>query len=219
MRGGAFLVAFFLSLPLVAASPLSFIDQPHIRTIMLIPILSMVIVALRLLVGIPLYGVFGPLVIALSLIESGIFFGLVIYIILIAIGIGVKLAITHLKLPIIVEISILMYVVSVLTVLFSVLFEKLSVFREILFPLIITSFLIERFSQAIELNTVERALPVLGSTLATAAGLALIGLGASKLGPASFLALFILSFIIVIGLGYYTGLRLTELFRFKFVGE
>ncbi len=220
MRGGALLIGFLLSLPLVAADNLlSVIDEPHIRTLMLIPILSMLIVALRILVGVPLYGVFGPLVIALSLIEAGIFTGLAIYLLLIAIGVGVKLAITHLKLPIIVEISILMFVVTALTILFSVLLGVLHFFSKLLFPVIITSFLIERFSQAVELNAVTKALPVLAATLATAAGLALIGLALLHLGPITLLSLFFISLLIVIGLGYYTGLRLSEVFRFKFVGE
>lgn len=219
MRCGAFVLAALLALPAVeAAGVLGVVDEPHVRTIMLIPILSMFVVALRLLVGVPLYGVFGPLVIALSLIETGIFIGLVVYVTLVAIGIGVKLGITHLKLPIIVEISILMFVLSVLIVLLTVVLEPL-LFTEILFPLIITSFLIERFSKAIELNTVQVALPVLGGTLATAFFLALVGRATNLLSAGLFLALFFVSLIAVVGLGYYTGLRLSEVFRFKFVGE
>lgn len=208
-------------LPLLGTTAESASGTPLHKLLIIFPILGSVIVFLRLFVGIRTYGVFAPVVIAFSLMQIGIANGLAVYIVLIMANMGIKIfLINHLNMPHIAEFSLLMFALSAILVLASGLGNGLLLFSSgILFPLIITSHLIERAYKTIEETGFADAAVLLAYTLTTA----VIGafLGTRLFGePISFLWIaFAASISAVIILGNYTGLRLSEFFRFRVLQE
>lgn len=187
------------------------IGTEELTFIILIPILSSLIIILRILIGVQTYGVFGPLVIALSMIEATITSQLMLYLLLLVAGALFTIFIKRLRMPMLCEISLLLFFLAALTIT-AANFLVITIF-----PLIITSFLIERFSQDIEVRRTKHAIGMLATTLITAVVLAYVGTWLSALAPAALLLAALLAISIVLGLAHYVGLRLTELIRFQFV--
>ena len=196
------------------------LEREYAKMILIIPILSMFIIILRHMVGLQTYGVFGPLVVAMSLVQIGIGQGMVFYLILLVTGLIAKFLLRGFKLPLISEISILMFILSGTMVAISIIFNlSQATLTKVLFPMIITSFIIERFSQTLEVHPTWNALEIFFATLTTSVVLAYIGLWLLSLRTDFLLAAFAISFISVIFMGNYVGLRLSEIFRFKLLGE
>ncbi|RPJ04386.1 MAG: hypothetical protein EHM36_10775 [Deltaproteobacteria bacterium] len=90
-------------------------------------------------------------------------------------------------------------------------------FTAVFFPLVITTFLIERATKTIEEHKITDALYLLFTTIAMALLLAVLGEFILALEPAIIYAIFAFSFLAVIAVGNYKGLRLSELLRFRFL--
>ncbi len=208
-------------------SPLLFLLFPGLlnkdsgieKVIIIIPILGSVIVLLRLFVGIRTYGVFAPVVIALSLLDLDIIPGILIYVFLLAIGIGVKLIIlSRLRLPHIAEFSLIMFIlVSILIGISALPVSFMFSFTTVFFPLIITSHLIEQTSKTIEEHSIVDFLPIITATFATALLLASFGSFLLEQSLAILWVIFATSILAAIIAGNYLGLRFSEFIRFKFL--
>lgn len=187
------------------------------KLIIIIPTLGGLIIFLRLIFGVRTYGIFGPIIVALSFLQIGIITGLAFYVVLIITGLAVKIfLLKKLYLPHLAEIALVMSVVAGATILLKAL-PGLNFFSAgvIFFPLIITSHLIERASRTVEEHRLAETFPLLAATLITAALLAvllrwLLGLDMENLWLA-----FALSILVAFFSGKYTGLRLSEFARFN----
>ena len=191
------------------------------KVIITIPILGSLVVLLRLFVGIRTYGVFAPVVIALSLLNFEVIPGILIYVFLLAFGVGAKLLILNrLRLPHIAEFSLIMFImVSILIGVFALPVGFTFSFTLLFFPLIITTHLIEQASKTLEEHNISAFSPIATATFATALFLAFVGsflLGQSLIVLWTIFAISVLATIIA---GNYRGLRFTEFVRFKFLGR
>ena len=166
---------------------------PIDRLLLLIPILASLILLLRLVIGLRTYGVFGPVVIALSLI----------------IGIGIALLLDRVPWPLIARIAILLFALAGASMLLD-RYLLMSVF-----PLIITAFLVEKFSESLQVHELREGLLVLIITLLAAAALALVGEALLPLPQTWFLIASGAGLAVSIGCASYTGLRISELWRFR----
>lgn len=215
-----FLVSGESSASPLSAVPFLRLQSPGLSSIIIIiPILGSVVVLLKLIAGVRTFGIFGPVVIALSMLSLEILPGLGVYVLLLTAGISVKLLVLdRLKLSHIAEFSLVMFVlVLALVAATTIPFGPVLSFAGIFFPLIITSHLIEQASRSIEEHSLADFVPVMGSTLAAAALLAYYASFLVKLPTTLLWAIFIASVVAVILAGFYSGLRLTELLRFKFL--
>jgi hypothetical protein len=191
------------------------------KQIVVLPILGALVVLLRLVVGLRTFGIFAPVVIALSLIlmQPNIIQGIIIYMLLISIGVAMKLLVFgRMNLPNIAEMSLIMSVSLLSLVVFS--FFPLSfqlTTTTVFFPLIITTHIIERFSRISEENKLSEAMNLLFHTLVTALLLTFIGSYLVNLNIGIIWIIFFISIFVVIAIGNYTGLRLSEFLRFKFL--
>ncbi|MBI2851565.1 MAG: aspartyl protease family protein [Chloroflexi bacterium] len=185
----------------------------------LVPIMASLVVVVRLLIGLRSYGIFAPVIIALSLLTTDIVPGIFIYASLLAVGIGVKLLVlNHLRLPNIAELAVIMFVLVLALLGISALPINLPVsFADVFFPLIVTTLLIEQISRTAEEHRFIEALPLLIATFALAIILFAYGSFLLEQSPEMLLVVFMASVLAVIGAGNYVGLRLTELVRFKFL--
>lgn len=191
------------------------------KQIIIIPILGAIVVILRILLGVRTFGIFGPVVIALSLIlmQPNVWQGVLIYVFLIAIGAGAKiLMLNRLQLPNIAEMSLIMSIIVLSLVGFSYfpLNFQLTI-TTVFFPLIITTHIIERFSKTSEEHQLGEAFTLLVSTLLVAIFLMFIGSYLVNKSLGVIWALFGLSILLTIVVGMYNGLRFSEFLRFKFL--
>lgn len=191
------------------------------KVIITIPILGSLVVLLRLFAGIRTYGVFAPVVIALSLLNFEIIPGILIYIFLLALGIGAKLLILNrLRLSHIAEFALIMFIlVSILIGVLALPVGFTLSFTTLFFPLIITSHLIEQASKTLEEHNLSAFLPVITTTFAIALLLAFFGLFLLEQSLVVLWIIFALSILATIIAGNYRNLRLTEFIRFKFLGK
>ncbi len=191
------------------------------KVIIIIPILGALVVLLRLFAGIRTYGVFAPVVIALSLLNFEVILGILIYVFLLTFGIGAKLLILNrLRLSHIAEFSLIMFILVVILsgVLALPVGFTLS-FTTLFFPLIITSHLIEQASKTLEEYNISAFLPVITTTFAIALLLAFFGLFLLEQSLVVLWGIFAFSVLATIIAGNYRGLRFTEFIRFKFLGR
>jgi len=196
------------------------LNRDYIRLIMILPMLSAIIIFLRHIIGIETYGIFGPLVLAASIHETGIGYGAVVFTILLALGLIIKFCIKGLNLPLISELALIMFGLSAGTIMTTTIFSLSSYsLNKAVFPMIISSFLVERFSQQLEVHETKKAVMTLALTLGVSFLLALMINFLMRLGSLSLIILFSASMVATILLGNYIGLRLTEVFRFKLLGE
>lgn len=194
-------------------------DNIVARVIIVIPILSAVVVFLRLIIGVHTYGIFAPTIVAVSLLDIGIFPGIIIYIILLGIGIATKIMVLgRLRLARIAEFSLVMFLLVVLMSAISLLPVGFAVsFTAVFFPLIITSHLIEQSARSIEEHTMRDALFILTGTLVVASVLAALGRFLIHQSFTTLWIVFAISIVVSISCGAYLGLRVSEFLRFKFL--
>ncbi|RJQ52806.1 MAG: hypothetical protein C4526_07630 [Nitrospiraceae bacterium] len=196
-------------------------NEPGSREIAVFPVMASAIVVLRLIAGVATFGIFAPTVIAFSLIELDILQGALIYLFLVITGMAVKhIVLRRFRLPHIAELSLIMFLLVILLMGISAFLSDVSPsFSKVFFPLIITSFLIEHATRAVEEHRVREAVLLLFSTIATAV---LLGLAGRLLVVQSYAVIsvsFVLAFITALIAGRYRGLRLTELFRFRLLRQ
>jgi len=216
----------FLATPLDAPvgtslrqSFLTLIGDPATQQLVVIPILAMVTLILRLLVGVRTYGIFGPLIISLSLTDLGILSGLGLYILLLVIVVAVRLVfLRSASIPLAGELTILLFLMVL--VLFGIsasnIFPSLSL-TNVFFPLIVTAYLVERFTRSVYEDDTAGAFWLTVATLLTACGLALLNKFLLSIDLRSVWILFFAALSITLLVSRYTGLRLMEIIRFKSV--
>ena len=187
--------------------------------IILLPILGALVVAIRLLIGVRTFGVFAPVVIALSLIlmSPNILQGIVLYVFLISIGAAAKvLVFSKMQLPNVAEMGLIMCFIVICLVVFSFLplsFQLTA--TTVFFPLIITTHLVERFSRATEEHEIADALKLLAETFTIAIFLTFVGNYLLHFTSNVLWLIFAIAMVFIWSVGNYTGLRLRELLRFK----
>ncbi|MBY0269683.1 MAG: UUP1 family membrane protein [Burkholderiales bacterium] len=193
--------------------------QALYRTILVIPVGILLLVALRNIVGIKTFGTFMPVLIAIAFRQTGLGWGIVFFSIVVALGLAVRFYLEHLKLLLVPRLAAVVTVVVLLLAVLSVLSYKLGLDRGLsvgLFPIVILTMTIERMTVVWE----ERGA---GEALQQAAGSLLVGVLCYLVMHAAYiehltfvfpeLLLIVLAAILL--LGRYTGYRLVELRRFK----
>lgn len=189
------------------------------KQIILMPILGVIVVLARLVFGLSTFGVFGPVVIALSLMlmQPNILQGVLIYLILVSIGVAMKLLVfSRMFLPNVAEMALIMSLTVVMLLVFSFLPLSFQLSATaIFFPLIITTHLVERFSRTVEENHLSEAMKLLVQTMIVAVIMAFIGMYLVNFSQEMIWILFAISVALVVAMGNYTGMRLNELFRFS----
>ncbi|MCG8592643.1 MAG: UUP1 family membrane protein [Proteobacteria bacterium] len=193
--------------------------QSMLRAILLFPLGALLIAFLRNLVGIPTFGTFMPLLIALALRNTSLVTGLVMVSGVLAIGILGRLFLDRLRLLLVPRLSILLCVVVLvvtLLALFGLGFGSRDLYSGLLFPLVILTMLIERFSITLDEEGLREALArALWSTLAAAAVYPLFQSPLAEHLMFGFPELIFAIMGLLVLTGGYTGYRVSELIRFR----
>ena len=195
------------------------ISSSSLILLLMLPIGGLLIAFLRTVIGIRTFGVFLPVLIAFSLLETGFVTGMLLFSFLIFF-VGIvsrpfnKLGLLHTA-KLVISLSLMVLVM----ILGSYIGMKTNISwltALTFFPTIILTISAERFSTLITEDGFEKAMSTLLQTLfAVSVSYSMI----SSDWALSIILLFpeIILFVIVIAmlLGRYVGLRITELFRFK----
>ena len=186
--------------------------------LLLIPIGAVVCVFLKQMIGIPTFGTFMPVLVAISFRETGFMWGIIFFSSIVAIGMLFRSLFDNLKLLVVPRLSaILTIVVGIIFVLsftlnrFSYNAGGLS-----LFPLIILTMMIERMSITWEEQGAKTALKLaFNSMLVATICYSVIGNSFMEHLLMTFPELLFVNLGVALILGRYTGFKLTEYYRFR----
>ncbi len=188
-----------------------------------IPVAALVVVIMRLLVGLKTSGTFMPILIALAFVQTTLWVGLAMFLILVSAGLWIRSWLSHMNLLLVSRISAVVIVVIFLMAALAIASYKLG-FDQVLtvtfFPTIILSWTIERMSILWEEEGPHEVLVQGGGSLLVAV-LAYLAMSNHVVSHLTFnfpeLMLSLLGIILL--LGKYTGYRLSELYRFRALGD
>ncbi|MGH0035444.1 MAG: UUP1 family membrane protein [Myxococcota bacterium] len=198
---------------------LPLVTQRTLRVLLVVPLGALVLAAMRNLVGVPTFGTFLAVLVALALRESDLGLGLVMVATVIALGWLGRLLMDRLHLLLVPRLCILLCLVVLMVTGFALIGEGLdsrNLYAGILLPIVIITMLIERFS----ITAAEEGLREAMTRLAWTAGVSILiyPLFQSETVAHLFFSYpeLVLSVAgVLVWIGGYTGYRLMELVRFR----
>ena len=194
-------------------------QQNNLKWLMIFPLAILIIVILRNIVGIRTMGTFTPMLIAMSLLKTGLSTGLLCFILIIGTGFLIRELLSRLNLLMVPRISAVVIFVILIIQSFTVYghYSDSDIGTSALFfPIIIMAWIIERTSITWEEEGSANAIKELFWTL-VASILTYLIISNDSIRYIMFVfneLNFVILFIVML-LGTYTGYRLTELFRFQ----
>ncbi len=193
--------------------------QDVLRVLLLLPLGALVVSLFRNVVGIATFGTFMPILIALAMRGTGLVRGLAMVGSVILVGIGGRLLLDRLQLLMVPRLCVLLSLVVLTICGLSLLgygFESLELYAGVLFPIVILTMLIERYSVTSAEEGPREALLRLGnSTLVALCAYPLFQSDIAEHLVFGFPEVVISVMGVLVMIGGYTGYRLTELRRFR----
>ncbi len=190
-------------------------DLPDMHLLLVMPMGASVVVLVRSVLGWKTFGLFTPMLLALAYLQSGPIAGPVISTTAILIG---MLAVPFLKAM---NLSRVGFLGTLIAIVVSALGAMALEFRQpalvSAFPVVVTALIVERWWNAFEADGPKKAMRMTATTL----GVALMIQGLVAAPPVVWLAaqfplaLPLSSIALMIALGRYQGLRLSEFARFS----
>lgn len=193
--------------------------QAVYAVLMLVPIGAFIMVLMRNVVGLPSFGTFMPVLIALAFRETGLVGGLILFSVVISVGLLIRFYLERLRLLLVPRLTAVLIVVVILMVLLSLLSHRLG--WEIglsvgLFPMVILAMVIERMSIAWEeRGPVEALKEGIGAAAIAALAFYVMTLDLVQHLVFVFPELLLIVLGLTIVMGRYSGYRLNELIRFR----
>jgi hypothetical protein len=193
--------------------------QKMAMILLLIPIGALIVSFFRVVIGITTFGTFTPVILALAFRGVSIWTGIGCIAIMITLGWVARNILDHLKILVIPRISIIVTTVVMMTVGLMMVGFVLGIQKVLyiaLFPMIITTWIIERFSVLqVEDGTKNALIAMLGTVVVSAIAYYTMGITVLRTYLFTFPELLLVVVALLLLLGRYTGLRVTEILRFK----
>ncbi|MFH0804685.1 MAG: 7TM domain-containing protein [Patescibacteria group bacterium] len=190
-----------------------------IYLLLVLPFIAFAITFARQVIGLSTFGVYTPLVIALSLFILGIYFGLATLVIVVIVSYLLRTALNRFRILYISKTSLILSCIglSFLGVIWFLSYYRLSLAVSLaIFPMLVMSTLSEKFLSAQSEEGLRGALLGVIKTVAVAvASYYLVVWPAFTNLVMSWPELVIVPLVGILLLGKFTGLRLTEYFRFR----
>lgn len=189
------------------------------RVLLMVPLGALVIVIMRMVVGVPTFGTFMPVLVALAFRETKLLAGIALFLIVVSAGLAIRVALTHLRLLLMPRLASVLVIVITLMLGVSLLSAKLGIEQGLsiaLFPMVILTMTIERMSIVWEERGPVTALKeFFGSLVVAVCGY--FAMTEEHLVYLMFVFPELLLVVLAVCLlfGAYTGYRLSEIIRFK----
>lgn len=198
---------------------LPLLEQNVLKWLMIFPLGILLVVLMRNVVGIQTMGTFTPMLIAMSLIKTGLVYGLLCYGLIILLGLIIRTAMAKFNLLLVPRISaVVIFVILIMQTLTIVghNYEFPIASSAVFFPIIITAWIIERASITWEEEGTRNALKQIINTLVVGfITYVVVSNNSIRHIMFAFNEWNLVILFIVMLLGTYTGYRLTELKRFS----
>jgi uncharacterized protein with transglutaminase domain len=216
--------AFGSPLPWLSFLDLPVTTQAVYQVLVLIPIGALLVVILRNVVGLPTFGTFMPILVALAFRETRLLWGIALLTFIVASGLVVRRLLERMKLLLVPRIAVMLTVVVFILAISSLAAFGAGLERALsvaLFPIVIMTMMIERMSVVWEESGVRTALQqALGSLAVASAAYLIFHIELVQHLAFIFPELLLLVLAAMLLLGRYTGYRLSELVRFRsFLGS
>ena len=193
-------------------------EQNTLKWLMIFPLAILVVVIMRNVVGIQTMGTFTPMLIAMSLVRTGFWAGLICFSVILVVGLLIRAALSKLNLLLVPRISaVVIFVILIMQILAIIGYEwKWDIASSALFfPIIIMAWIIERASMTWEEDGAANATrEIVYSVIVAIATYFVIVNEYIRHIMFAFNELNLVILFVVMLLGTYTGYRLTELTRF-----
>ena len=201
--------------------PLS--TQLAYQVLIMIPLGALIILVVRNIIGIPTFGTFMPVLIALAFRETQLIHGILLFSFIVSLGLMVRFYFEQLKLLLIPRLAAVLSAVILIILVISVISHGLGFdigLSIAIFPIVIITMTIERMSVVWEEHSGWEAIRQgMGSLFsASLAYLAMISTFIEHLFFV-FPEFILLLIAAMLWLGRYRGYRLSELFRFNTLFE
>ena len=195
--------------------------QTIFKLLLLVPIGALVVVIFRILVGLKTSGTFMPVLIALAFIQTQLLPGIIILVTLVAAGLWIRSYLSKLDLLMVARLAAVVIAVVILMPGFSIFSYKMGLDQLMtvtFFPMIIIAWTIERMSIVWEEDGPKEVVRQGGGSLIVAivAYLVMTNRYVEHL-TYNFPEILLIELGIILVLGQYTGYRLSELKRFRFL--
>lgn len=198
-------------------------EQALLKGMFLIPIGALVVVFIRVIIGFRTSGTFMPVLLAIAFIQTKLIPGLIGFVLIVGTGLIVRSYLSTINLLLVARISATLSVVIGLTILFTLLSERMgleNIQNFTFFPLIIMSWTIERMSILWEEEGPKEVLIQASGTLVVAVvAYALMATPIVRHLSFNFLGLQLVILSLILLMGQYTGYRVLELHRFRSLGK
>lgn len=193
--------------------------QSVYQVLLVAPVGIFLLVVLRNMIGIRTFGTFMPVLIAMAFRQTGLLWGLTLFVAVLACGLAVRFYLEQLKLLLVPRLGAVVIVVILIMSGISILSHKLGFERGLsvaLFPIVILSMTIERMSIVWDERGPKEALIQAAGSM-TAATLCYLAMNVPIVKHIAFVfpetLLIVLAATLLIG--RYSGYRLVELPRFR----
>ncbi|MFK7887337.1 MAG: UUP1 family membrane protein [Gammaproteobacteria bacterium] len=193
--------------------------QAVYSVLLMIPLGALVMAVMRNIVGIPTFGTFTPILVALAFRETRLLYGVLLFSLVVALGLTARFYLEKLRLLLVPRLAAVLTVVVLLMLSISIVGHGLDLETGLsiaLFPMVILTMVIERMSIVWDERGPTAAMTEgLGSLVVAMA--AYVVMSVDELEHLLFVfpeLLFIILGLCLL-LGRYTGYRLTEMARFS----
>lgn len=193
--------------------------QEVYKVLLMVPLGALVIAFMRVVVGVPTFGTFTPILIALAFRETQLGWGITLFLLILLTGFLVRVALANLRLLLVPRLAAMLIVVIGLMVIMSLLSVRLGFVQGLsiaLFPMVILTMTIERMSIVWEeRGSTETLKETLGSLAVAIAGYYVMTHPQLVHLMFNFPELLLVVLAVCMLFGTYSGYRLSEVLRFK----
>lgn len=193
--------------------------QSSLRALLLLPLGALVVSLFRNVIGVPTFGTFMPVLIALALRSTSLGPGLAMVVSVIAIGIAGRLALERLRLLLVPRLSVLLCLVVMAVLALALIGSGTEIHNflgGVLLPMVILTMLIERISVTLAEEGTRTALTQAAwSTVVSIAAYPIFISTRAEHLMFGFPELLLVVMGLLICIGGYTGYRAMDLFRFR----
>jgi len=197
--------------------PVSVQNLYHV--VLMLPLGALVVAIMRVVIGVPTFGTFMPILIALAFRETQLLWGLALFLTLVFVGLSLRLMLTQLRLLLVPRLAVILVVVVCLMLAITLLSYRLGIEQGLsiaLLPMVILTMTIERMSIVWEERGFgETAKETLGTLVVAICGFYVMNEPHLNHLMFYFPELLLVVLAALLLLGAYSGYRLTELFRFS----
>lgn len=194
-------------------------SQEVYKILLMVPLGALVIAFMRVVVGVPTFGTFTPVLIALAFRETQLGWGITLFCLILFAGFMCRVALANLRLLLVPRLACMLIVVIGLMVVMSLLSQRLGFTQGLsvaLFPMVILTMTIERMSIVWEeRGSVETVKETIGTLLVSISGYYVMNHPLLMHLMFNFPELLLVVLAVCMLFGSYTGYRLSEVLRFK----